>query len=241
MSRVNIYLAVLLITAFSCKQKQPDFHNMAWKDSGNADGIYFCISDSTKGETGKLSIQYKGWLNSSRFVTDTLDDLVKNADTIFTKAITDVPNLKQLPLGSKGYIKLDLDDFFLHGLLNTTHYMLFYPVNTDSNHLKKDSLTLASMNLFKSVEIITRDEAAEKFSKNYPDMEWKKYLDSNPLPSSIELSLKKELLLAGKMDSVKNVLNKLFPAVDLSVILNNADILLNPAKKKSVIYSFTVL
>lgn len=243
MKKVKIYLVVLflLITAFSCQQKRPDFRNIIWKNSENENGISFSISETTKGEKGELIIQYYGWLNNNKFVTDTLDELSKNTDTIFTKTISDEHYLKQLPKGSNGYIKLDIDDYFLNAFSNATHYILFYPGNTDIVNLNKDSLTLASMNLFKAVKIITQDEAADEFSKNYPDLEWKHFLDSNPLPSSIELTLKRDIYLADKMDSVKTVLAKLFPGVDLSPTFNTEKLGLKPGKKKSIIYRFTIL
>ncbi len=243
MKKINSNLVLFLSPAifFSCYSNQPDFSKITWTPSGNDDGISYSISKTAQGEKGQLKIEYTGLLNGDKFEPDSLSDLRMIADTLFTIAIYNEGYLKQLSKGSRGYIKLDVDNYFQNAASAGSHYMLFYPGYTSISDLKNDSLKLLALNLFKKINIVTQEEAADEFSKNNPDTEWRKFLDSNPLPQSIDLTLKKEIFLAGKLDSITDVLTKLFPDADLSSTFLNKNEYLKPGKKKAIVYSFTVL
>lgn len=244
MKKMNSCLLFFLssILFFSCSSNQPDFSKMTWISSGNDDGISYSILKTTPGEKGQPGIKYTGLLNGDKFEPDSLSNLSRIiADTSFISAISNEAFLKRLSKGSEGYIKLDIEDYFQNAASTASHYIFFYPPYTSISDLKNDSIKLLALNLFKKINIVTQDEAADEFSKNSPDIEWRKFLDSNPLPQSIDLTLKKEIFRAGKLDSVKDVLTKLFPDGDLSSTFANKNDYLKPATKKSIIYSFTVL
>jgi len=242
MTRVRSYAPVLfVIIVFSCSSGQQDLNKIAWKNAVADNGISFSISETGRGQVGKLDIQFAGWQIGNKLVQDTLDDIPPLIDSLFLGSITEEKHLAELPKGSTGYIRVNAAEYFGQVFSRLSHYTLYYTGIMDIDDLRRDSAKLIGMNLFDKVEVITADEAIEAYSKNNPDMEWKHFLETNPLPSSIALVLHKELYFNNDLDSIRDILKKYFPQAELTTHYGVKAKEIKNKKKNLYIYRFTVL
>ncbi len=230
----------LLLLVCSCRNTNPDFSSIRWTKAAEPDGIQFYISKKGNGEKARLHFQYLGWLDNNKFIQETPTNNTAYLDSMVRMAATEPGSLPMLEKGSEGYIKFNPEDYLQDMYSKTSHFVLFYSAYMSSEDLRKDSLALGGMKFFKTIKVTSALQAAEEFSKNYPDIKWQDYLDSNPLPASVTLTVRKDLYQAGKMDSIKKLLEKQFPNTELSESLYEPKQLLIPGKKKNLIFRFTV-
>jgi cell division transport system permease protein len=87
-------------------------------------------------------------------------------------------------------------------------------LNPNAPKNKIDSLTnyIAAIPYAKSVEYVTKEMAIEKWN-NDNDTTWKKFLDENPLPESIDFYIKAEYVQKDSLDALSvNLINR-FPGL----------------------------
>jgi hypothetical protein len=207
---VRLFITTVVFSACSGNDE------IAWKDSGNNDGIYISISENGKEGTGKTDIQFAGRLVRDRLVKGWPSNIPVTLDSMFKKKIASQMILKQLGKGASGYAKLDMEAYFMNVFAKLRHYSLYYAGDPGVKDLWKDSVRLAEMNVFDKIELLPEDKSSEDLGKQDPDLEWQALLQNNPLPSSIDLTLKKQLFLDNKFDSVRDLLKERFPKAELS-------------------------
>ncbi len=235
-------LFLLAILLFSCRSRQTNFHTISWTESGSNNGISYSINTGNGGK-GIPDIQFAGWLIGEKlFLPDSLNEIPPEMDSMFVLPLQNDSNLLKLQKGSIGYIKVDLEKCYLHGLSMINQYTLFYHGSPTANELIKDSVTLTGMGLFEQVDVVTKEEAISSYaSVNGSDTAWINLLETNPLPSSIGLRLRKDLFFDKRVDSVKQILQNSFPELELTALSDGKMGLPSFGKKKILIYHFSVL
>jgi hypothetical protein len=231
-------LFFLSVLAFSCTNSNPNIDAIQWENLDSAKGISYYITEKGNAGKGKISLKYAGYFNKGKFVADTAvtDDFM--LEMLISSLVQGNPAIKEMPKRTTGFIRMDLAGFFLGVYKNMKHYTLSFPPSNKQD-FEKDSLQLAVLDKFARIEITSSAKALENFEEDN-DTTWRQFIKENPLPHSIDLTLKKELLTEADYDSVKNTLQKLFPQAELELFYKNG---LNETGKKEsqvMLYSFIV-
>lgn len=117
--------------------------------------------------------------------------------------------------------------------------MYFSGIVTDKM-LNEYSVKLESMGVFKKIELLSSEKALDKFTEGNEDTTWKSFIKSNPLPASIELTLKKEFLTKETYDSIKNVLSGLLPMAEIQLPSVNIMFNSDDRTKQELVYKFVI-
>jgi hypothetical protein len=210
-------IPVLLIVFFStnsiAQNKDIDFHKAAWKPIDTSGYYeYFNTKSGTTPGIGDKRVILKmiGWLkkdsNKIKFPDNESLMFLSIAETeLNTK------NFTQLPMeGSEGYIKMDFKKYLFNIFRNQNQFTVFFTSDYSHHSLQQDSIRLSHMNIFREINIMTQEKAIAKYSADN-DTTWKQFIDSNPLPVSLELKLNDSFLGGNKFDAVKLLLEKELP------------------------------
>jgi FtsX extracellular domain len=233
------FLLLLTIVFFSCHNNKVNVADFEWKSLDSARGIFYSVAEPGKGEKGSISVTYFGW-GDSTIRKDTSEEYQKLYDLLIAPLIKDKKEWIGLPKGSSGYLKVATEDFYRQLLAELKHYTLFLSTSVTADNLLKDSLQLASLRLFKHIEITTQDEAIKKYTESVNDTSWKEFIPENPLPASIELTLKPEFLSKDKSDSAERILARFFPSATIQSAVNKTFSAFFEKLKKVIVFKFVV-
>ncbi|MGG9960794.1 permease-like cell division protein FtsX [Ferruginibacter sp. SUN106] len=235
----KICLVVFICWLYSCHTKN-SIDSSKWQMLDSFRGLSYSITETGKGEKGDISIKYFGWKKDDKVISDTAAERQFIVEQLITPALMANEKIKQLPKGTTGYISINTSDFFQQNYTDIRHYTLFFSGVVADKTLKEDSLKLESMNVFKRIEIINSAKALDKFTEDN-DTTWKSFIKSNPLPASIELTLKKEFLTKEKYDSIKNILSELLPVSEIQLpYVNGLLDAENGIIKQELVYKFVI-
>ncbi len=87
-------------------------------------------------------------------------------------------------------------------------------LNRDATKKQIDSLQnfVATQNYIKSVEYVTKEKAIKKFEADN-DTTWRQFINSNPLPESIDFYVKASHVQADSLRKISTILESTFPGV----------------------------
>lgn len=217
MKKYSILLFLLFAIDSSCKLKKgiPNFVELKWEKLGSITTINIYQNGKEKlTDVDSIGISYVGRLNKDGSLTKVLYDSIASAviskyeygnflssNTGFQKSLKEV--LLRLNKKSIAYLKWKSENGFD-----------FKNDVTISAYLKQgvsDKMALAFCEklknelFFDSVNYISSKKAIEKYTEGV-DSTWISFLESNPLPSSIQFTLNKNYLNKISMDSICNTL-----------------------------------
>ncbi|MGC4102969.1 permease-like cell division protein FtsX [Ferruginibacter sp.] len=236
----KLCLILLLFFIYSCNNKNAADKGQ-WLQLDSAHGISYKLSEKGRGERGDVSIKYIGRMENDKLILDSAEGIQFIPELMITPMVADKDAIKQLPEGSKGFISVNSTVFFAENFAEIKHYILYFNGAYTDKSMKEDSLKLAAMSFFKSIELVNSEKALEKFTEDNKDIEWKGFVKANPLPASIELTLKETFLTSGKYDSIKNVLQSAIPAItEIQMPFKNDFWNLNGGLKQSLVYKFVI-
>ncbi|MEO8771341.1 MAG: permease-like cell division protein FtsX [Ferruginibacter sp.] len=217
--RTILILLISFLCIFSCNQnKEIDFHKTEWKPVDTTGYYEYFATKITSDSAANKRVVLKivGWLSN---VNNNIDSATNKVDFISPipffspipeAELTGYGFAKLLGENSSGYIKMNYKKYLLDNYKNENHFTVYFPVDYSLENLQKDSAHLSDMKIFKEINILTAEKAANKFSDE-TDSTWKKFLDGNPLPVSLELKMNESLLQKNKFDSVERLLEKELP------------------------------
>ncbi len=208
----------------------------------SARGLSYRITETGKGERGDLSIKYFGWKKDDKVLQDTAAEPQFLVEQLITPELTGNKEIKRLPRGTTGFISINTGILFQQAYSEIRHYTLFFSGQlTAEKRLKEDSVKLESLGVFRKINILSSEKALDKFTEDNKDTTWKTFIKSNPLPASIELTLKKEFLTKDKYDSIKNILSELLPVSEIKLPYENDFWDLDSAIiKQELVYKFVI-
>jgi len=233
------FLAGFIFCMYSCNTKK-SFDNGKWQTLDSTRGLSYSISEKGKGDKGDLALKYVGWIKDDKLIQDTAAKSQAIFEQFITSALADQKEIKQLPTGTTGFIRINTGDFFQKNYAEIKHYILYFPRDITDKMLAEDSLKLESLGVFRKIDIISSEKALTKFTEDGQDTTWTALLKSNPLPVSIELTLKKEFLTNEKYDSIKNILAELTSATDIQVPYANGLWGLGDELKRVLVFKFVI-
>ena len=211
--RPGFIILIFSICIFSCSHsKRIDFYNTEWKpvDSSGFFEYFTTHTTTDSGSNKRLVLKMVGWLNNQTKKIDSSVTGINFLASIADSQLTNCNFIKLLGENSTGYIKMNYKKWLLSDFKNEIHFAIYFPGAYSFENLRKDSLHLSNMNLFKEINIISSEKAIAKYEQE-SDTTWKQFLTANPLPVSLELKLNDSLLQKNKFDSVAHLLQKEFP------------------------------
>jgi hypothetical protein len=233
MSRISFVVFIFFLC--SCNSKKA-FDNAGWEILDSAKGISYRITEKGKGDHGDLSIKYFGRMNGNDIVQDTTAASQIILEQSISPGLIEKKEIKQLPTGSIGFIKINTENFFQQEYAEIVHYRLFFSGTITDKQLQEDSVKLESLAVFNTIDMLNSEKAMKKYETDN-DTTWRAFIKSNPLPASIDLTLKKEFLTDEKYDSIKNILGGFADVTEIQLPYTNG---LLGVKNKQLIYKFVI-
>ncbi|GAB2824546.1 cell division FtsX domain-containing protein [Ferruginibacter profundus] len=235
----KICFIVFICWLYSCNTKNSIDSNK-WQILDSSRSLKYTISETGKGGKGIVSIKYFGWAKDGEIIEDTASEPQFYIKELITPALVTNKIIKQLPIGTTGFVSINTGDIFQQTYSELTHYVLYFSGIVTDKMLNEYSVKLESMGVFKKIELLSSEKALDKFTEDNEDTTWKSFIKSNPLPASIELTLKKEFLTKETYDSIKNVLSGLLPMAEIQ--LPSVNIMFNSDNrtKQELVYKFVI-
>jgi hypothetical protein len=234
----GLCLAVFIFMLCSCNSKK-NLDSAGWQILDSTKGVSYKITEKGKGELGDLSIKYVGKMNGNNLVryTATVNQFL--LEQSLSPDLAEKKEIKQLSKGTAGFIKINTEKFFQLEYADIVHYRLFFSGTITDKLLKEDSVKLGSLGVFSKIDMLGSEKAMQKYETDN-DTTWRQFIRSNPLPASIDLTLKKEFLTNEKYDSIKNILTGLTRASEIQLPYTNGLVGLNGGLNQELVYKFII-
>ncbi|MBS1510357.1 MAG: hypothetical protein JST86_05915 [Bacteroidetes bacterium] len=207
----------LTCTFSSCRQQEIQFQNIQWKTLDSIKGISWGIATQGNGKTATASVRYYGAIVNNQLVKDSVKEDWYAYDWLVSSLMKDNKTINALPEGTMGYVKIYTKEFIPGYNKDNAQFEIFFEPGRSVEQLKMDSAKLLATNYFNRIGITTSEKAAIKMAEGETDTSFKDFLRTNPLPPSLDVTLKREFLSLGKIDSIKSSLGLLLPDANINM------------------------
>jgi hypothetical protein len=200
-----LYIPVYLTLCFtSCEQKNckpTDYHSISWQAIDSITSFYLCSNSNTK-LTSKdfIEIEYLGTLQKDEnilvqkeadkailsLLTNSQFGRFKFSDTTLAKNIRYV--FDQLTTKSEATIKINLGN--IQPIEFNKKITVYFKPNIDSTTATKWINEIKTKPFVDSTYYISKDAALKSWTKDLNDSTWVKFLDNNPLPTSVDIFIR---------------------------------------------------
>jgi hypothetical protein len=211
-------ILVVLISFEQCSNNKPtDLSALKWTTIDSSISINITKEgDSLLKEKDPFVVEESAMIDkrdnkvSTKIIPDTILDSIAGYDV--NKVISGLLNtllIGKINRNSEGYLKVDLFKQYPRDI------QLELYLSPSFKHADLDSLLIYLKNSPRIVssQYISPDDAIAGFSKTNPDIEWKKYLDHNPLPASVRLNIKEEYVSEKTIEALCQSLKDKFPVI----------------------------
>ena len=200
----------------------------------------YLIQENGKGDVAGMKnvhLELKGRFEDGKIIPDSSYDILLLDQMLWQKLKNDIASEK-LRVGTKGYIKMDGYDYYRKFMRSIFNIHIYYDNKHSLMQLQADSAKLGTTGVFDKIRIITEDDAIQTYNADNRDTSWKKILDANPLPASIDLEPKLGYMTLEGIDSIRSMLNTQFPGKDIQIPdINNFP---GIEKKHNMVYKFVL-
>ena len=157
---------------------------------------YISLQNNKSASPDSIHFTAKGFLGTNITISlNALNEVQPILDTILSRLIID-----HLSQSEHGYLKIDFYKMMSPDFLTA---MVYLRDNIDSTELNNGIIKLREIKGIVDVDYVSKDMAAEKYLDGGNE-DWKKALDSNPLPASIEIKFDKKIITPEDYESFRN-------------------------------------
>jgi hypothetical protein len=199
MKRCLFFLLPLLVL-FACKEKEMtlgELKDASWSklDKGVE---YISLKKAKADPSDSIRITVKGfWGTNITVSADIYNDMQPELEKILRPMLG-----SSLKDSKHGYLKVNI--FEMTSPEYPTGY-IYLRHNDDSAELAKGIQMIGAIKGIKEVNYISKDMAKKKYLDDGNE-DWKKVLDSNPLPASIEMKFDKKVITTDDYERIRSLI-----------------------------------
>lgn len=206
------FLLILIIVELpGCKTKDMTLEELkkaSWSMLDN--GVEYINLEDKKGSSfDSIHFNVKGfWGTNITVPVDIYNDMHPEIEKILRPIL-----LSELPESKRGYLKVNIFEMTSPEFLTAFAYLRN---DIDSSELSKGLQAISSIEGVTEVSYVSKEMAAKKYLAD-GNTDWKKVLDSNPLPASIEIKFNRKLIKPHDYEKFKT-------KIEAQMLLNITDI-----------------
>lgn len=202
-------LFTLAVVLYSCGSgmSMEELKTAQWTKLDTGIG-YISLKNGASSPSRSIRYSVKGFIG---------EDMMAMADMnnpgMLSDSVIDALVHARLPQSRRGYLRFDMNELAQRAALTATVYLRH---DYDTTRLQQDMQLIRDIAGVQKVEYVSKDQAASRYMAGAGgDSSWKKVLEENPLPASIDFHFERNQLPIARYAEIEAMLRDSLPVSEI--------------------------